>query len=91
MDPSTPRDGSSPKPFEQDTSVLKDNGPPCGKTAQSGALDCQAEMAKSLAAGIPTCGPGGAMSFTVHQGELHYPLSRYVGPSLTLLSGARAQ
>ncbi|KAM0745685.1 hypothetical protein T439DRAFT_319848 [Meredithblackwellia eburnea MCA 4105] len=73
IDPSTPRTGSTPKPFEQDTSVIRNNAiasgqtGPCGKTAQSGNLDVAAEMAKSLAAGVPTAAADGTVSLTVHQ------------------------
>jgi hypothetical protein len=48
---STPRDGSSPKPFEQDTSVIRNKDIAsgktgvCGKTAAGGNNDVAAQLA----------------------------------------------
>ncbi|KAF8753747.1 hypothetical protein RHS01_06541 [Rhizoctonia solani] len=50
IDPSTPRDGTRAKPFQQDTSVIRDKEiesgkvGACGRTTQKGAIDMASEM-----------------------------------------------
>ncbi|KAL8280348.1 hypothetical protein RQP46_007265 [Phenoliferia psychrophenolica] len=56
-----------------DTSVIRNNAiasgatGPCGKTDLAGNLDVDAEMAKSLAAGVPTAAADGTVTMTIHQ------------------------
>lgn len=53
IDPSTPRDGSSPNPFEQDTSVIRNNEiqsgktDVCGRTKIGGNNDVATQLAGS--------------------------------------------
>lgn len=53
IDPSTPRDGSRPTPFEQDTSVIRNNEiqsgktDVCGRTKIGGNNDVPTQMAGS--------------------------------------------
>ncbi|KAJ6498188.1 hypothetical protein DFH09DRAFT_1052141 [Mycena vulgaris] len=70
---STPRDGSSPKPFEQDTSVIRDKEMasgktgPCGRTAAGGNNDVASQLAAASQAGLPTAGADGSVTMTLHQ------------------------
>ncbi|GAA6032514.1 hypothetical protein JCM8097_004794 [Rhodosporidiobolus ruineniae] len=73
VDASTPRDGSAAVPFEQDTSIIRDReiasgkAGACGRTKEAGSLDVAAEMAKAVAAGVPTAAADGTVSMTLHQ------------------------
>ncbi|KAG8758950.1 hypothetical protein FRC11_002799 [Ceratobasidium sp. 423] len=53
IDPSTPRDGTRTKPFQQDTSIIRDREIQSGKTASS--------------AGIPSATSSGEIQMTLHQ------------------------
>ncbi|KAJ7357190.1 hypothetical protein DFH08DRAFT_851283 [Mycena albidolilacea] len=70
---STPRDGSSPKPFEQDTSVIRNKDiasgktGACGKTAAGGNNDVAAQLAAASQAGLPTAADDGSVTMTLHQ------------------------
>ncbi|KAJ7679312.1 hypothetical protein DFH06DRAFT_1278925 [Mycena polygramma] len=70
---STPRDGSSPKPFEQDTSVIRDNEissgktGACGRTAAGGNNDVASQLAAASSAGLPTAAADGSVTMTLHQ------------------------
>ncbi|KAJ6529242.1 hypothetical protein B0H19DRAFT_1384955 [Mycena capillaripes] len=70
---STPRTGSTPKPFEQDTSVIRDkeiaSGKTgvCGRTAAGGNNDVAAQLAAASQAGLPTAAADGSVTMTLHQ------------------------
>ncbi|KAJ6459490.1 hypothetical protein C8R47DRAFT_994627, partial [Mycena vitilis] len=70
---STPRTGSSPKPFEQDTSVIRDKEiasgktGACGRTAAGGNNDVAAQLAAASSAGLPTAAADGSVTMTLHQ------------------------
>ncbi|KAJ7687873.1 hypothetical protein B0H17DRAFT_939051 [Mycena rosella] len=70
---STPRDGSTRKPFEQDTSVIRDNeitsgkAGVCGRTAAGGSNDVAAQLAAASQAGLPTAAADGSVTMTLHQ------------------------
>ncbi|KAJ7654996.1 putative gEgh 16 protein [Mycena polygramma] len=70
---STPRNGASPKPFEQDTSVIRDkeiaSGKTgvCGRTAAGGNNDVAAQLAAASSAGLPTAATDGSVTMTLHQ------------------------
>ena len=88
VDPTTPRDGSKPNPFERDTTVFQRGAATgCGKTKQSGALDCtQAAAAQMDAAGgqLPTSS-GGQIAVTMHQVNQDGagPMKAFVDPTGT--------
>ncbi|KAG8735416.1 hypothetical protein FRC10_010621 [Ceratobasidium sp. 414] len=73
VDPSTPRNGVTAKPFQQDTSIIRDSEimtgkvGPCGRTKQRGAIDIDAEMAAASSAGLPSTMPNGEIRMTLHQ------------------------
>ncbi|KAH8923062.1 hypothetical protein BT69DRAFT_1219522 [Atractiella rhizophila] len=73
VDPTTPRDGSANKPFQQDTSIIRDReiasgrAGPCGRTQQAGNVDVQAEMTAAVANGLATAASDGSVTMTVHQ------------------------
>ncbi|KAJ7021206.1 hypothetical protein C8F04DRAFT_1141664 [Mycena alexandri] len=70
---STPRDGSTRKPFEQDTSVIRDNEIAsgktgvCGRTAAGGNNDVATQLAAASQAGLPTAAADGSVTMTLHQ------------------------
>ncbi|KAJ6574938.1 hypothetical protein B0H19DRAFT_619722 [Mycena capillaripes] len=70
---STPRNGATPKPFEQDTSVIRDkeiaSGKTgvCGRTAAGGNNDVATQLAAASQAGLPTAATDGSVSMTLHQ------------------------
>jgi len=69
----TPRDGSTPVPFEQDTSVIRDreiaSGKTgvCGRTAAGGNNDVAASVASDSAVGLPSMAADGTLTMTIHQ------------------------
>ncbi|KAJ6612710.1 hypothetical protein B0H10DRAFT_2177356 [Mycena sp. CBHHK59/15] len=69
----TPRNGASPKPFEQDTSVIRDKEiasgktGACGRTAAGGNNDVAAQLAAASTAGLPTAAADGSVTMTLHQ------------------------
>ncbi|THH16084.1 hypothetical protein EW146_g4499 [Bondarzewia mesenterica] len=71
--PTTPRDGSTANPFEQDTSVIKNNEIAsgktgvCGRTRAGGNNDVAAQLAAASTAGLPTASSNGTVSMTLHQ------------------------
>ncbi|KAA8894526.1 hypothetical protein FN846DRAFT_407093 [Sphaerosporella brunnea] len=76
IDPSTPRDGTRRKPFQQDTTVFgaqrrggAASASGCGKTIQSGKIDIAAAMADVIgqSGGLPQVTAGGQVSTTLHQ------------------------
>ncbi|KAG9088722.1 hypothetical protein FS749_001944 [Ceratobasidium sp. UAMH 11750] len=73
VDPSTPRNGVTAKPYQQDTSIIRDSEimtgkvGPCGRTKQRGAIDIDAEMAAAAYAGMPSVSPNGEIQMTLHQ------------------------
>jgi hypothetical protein len=73
IDPSTPRTGSTPNPFERDTSVLPkgaNTAPGCGSTPGGGANNIQTGTSKILAqAGgtLPQVSSGGSLNMVLHQ------------------------
>jgi len=70
---STPRDGSSKVPFEQDTSVIRDldiklgKTGVCGSTKAGGNNDVASQLAAASAAGLPSAAADGTVSMTLHQ------------------------
>ncbi|KAJ7625932.1 hypothetical protein FB45DRAFT_750335 [Roridomyces roridus] len=70
---STPRDGSSPNPFEQDTSVIRNQDIAsgktgvCGKTKAGGNNDVASQLAAASAAGLPSAAADGSVTMTLHQ------------------------
>ncbi|EIM90688.1 uncharacterized protein STEHIDRAFT_90522 [Stereum hirsutum FP-91666 SS1] len=70
---STPRDGSTPKPFEQDTSIIRDNeidsgkADVCGRTKAGGNNDVATQLAAAATSGLPTPAANGSVSMTLHQ------------------------
>jgi len=70
---STPRDGSSKVPFEQDTSVIRDldiklgKTGVCGSTKAGGNNDVASQLAAASAAGLPAAAADGTVSMTLHQ------------------------
>ncbi|KAJ7463001.1 hypothetical protein FB451DRAFT_1266548 [Mycena latifolia] len=70
---STPRDGSTRKPFEQDTSVIRDKDIAsgktgvCGSTLAGGNNDVAAQLAAASQAGLPTAAADGSVTMTLHQ------------------------
>ncbi|KAJ7169712.1 hypothetical protein C8R46DRAFT_1217368 [Mycena filopes] len=70
---STPRNGASPKPFEQDTSVIRDKEIAsgkvgvCGRTAAGGNNDVATQLAAASQAGLPSAAADGSVTMTLHQ------------------------
>jgi len=70
---STPRNGASPNPFEQDTSVIRDKSIAsgktgvCGSTKAGGNNDVATQLAAASQAGLPTAGADGSVTMTLHQ------------------------
>jgi len=70
---STPRDGSTPVPFEQDTSVIRNaeiaSGKTgvCGSTKAGGNNDVTSQLAVASQAGLPTAAADGSVTMTLHQ------------------------
>jgi len=73
IDTSTPRDGSGARPFQQDTSVIRDREIAsgrtgvCGKTAIGGNNDVAAGVAAASSAGLPSMAEDGTLTMTIHQ------------------------
>ncbi|KAJ7630767.1 putative gEgh 16 protein [Roridomyces roridus] len=70
---STPRNGATPVPFEQDTSVIRNNEIAsgktgvCGSTKAGGNNDVASQLAAASQAGLPTAGADGSVTMTLHQ------------------------
>ncbi|CAH7678484.1 hypothetical protein PPACK8108_LOCUS13011, partial [Phakopsora pachyrhizi] len=70
---STPRDGSKAKPFQQDTSIIRDKEISrgktggCGRTPAGGVNEITAELSKAESAGLPSVGANGKIEMTLHQ------------------------
>ncbi|KAF7375951.1 GEgh 16 [Mycena sanguinolenta] len=70
---STPRNGATPNPFEQDTSVIRNNAITsgktgvCGSTKAGGNNDVAAQLAAASQAGLPTAAADGTVTMTLHQ------------------------
>ncbi|KAJ6497842.1 hypothetical protein C8R45DRAFT_822332 [Mycena sanguinolenta] len=70
---STPRNGATPNPFEQDTSVIRDNEITsgktgvCGRTKAGGNNDVVSQLAAASQAGLPTAAADGTVTMTLHQ------------------------
>ncbi|EIN07970.1 hypothetical protein PUNSTDRAFT_135487 [Punctularia strigosozonata HHB-11173 SS5] len=73
VDAATPRDGSTPKPFEQDTSIIRDveiktgKTGPCGRTKLSGNNDVATQLEAASTAGLPSAAADGTVTMTLHQ------------------------
>lgn len=69
----TPRNGALPKPFEQDTSVIRDreiaSGKTgvCGRTAAGGNNDVASQLAAASQAGLPSAAADGSITMNLHQ------------------------
>ncbi|KAI8457423.1 hypothetical protein BY996DRAFT_4578427 [Phakopsora pachyrhizi] len=70
---STPRDGSGAKPFQQDTSIIRDreiaSGKTggCGRTPAGGENVLSTELPKAESAGLASVGADGKVRMTLHQ------------------------
>jgi len=70
---STPRNGALPDPFEQDTSVIRNNAIAsgktgvCGSTKAGGNNDVASQLAAASQAGLPTAAADGSVTMTLHQ------------------------
>ncbi|KZV86997.1 hypothetical protein EXIGLDRAFT_752515 [Exidia glandulosa HHB12029] len=70
---STPRDGSRPNPFEQDTSIIRDReaasgkATACGRTKAGGVNDIESNVAAASDAGLPSADENGQVTMTLHQ------------------------
>ncbi|KAJ7125329.1 hypothetical protein C8R44DRAFT_852117 [Mycena epipterygia] len=70
---STPRNGATPNPFEQDTSVIRNNAIASGKTGVCGSTkiggnnDVATQLAAASQAGLPTAAADGTVTMTIHQ------------------------
>ncbi|EPS37734.1 hypothetical protein H072_8597 [Dactylellina haptotyla CBS 200.50] len=73
VDPSVPRTGTAPNPFQVDTTVFANQrsvaaAKGCGSTAKGGVNDVAAQVNAMAAANqIPTIAPGGELRMTLHQ------------------------
>ena len=71
VDPSTPRDGTTAKPFEQDTTRFKGNAADtCGSTKEGGVNDIEsgtAAVLKQSGGQLPQITAGGSVQMTLHQ------------------------
>ncbi|EJD46812.1 hypothetical protein AURDEDRAFT_113635 [Auricularia subglabra TFB-10046 SS5] len=69
----TPRDGSRARPFQQDTSIIRDReiargtASPCGRTKAGGVNDIASSLAAAVADGLPTADADGQVGMTLHQ------------------------
>ncbi|KIJ42117.1 hypothetical protein M422DRAFT_171478 [Sphaerobolus stellatus SS14] len=69
----TPRDGALPIPFEQDTSIIRDQEiqsgktGACGRTPKGGNNDVAAQLAAASQAGLPTTSANGELTMNLHQ------------------------
>ncbi|KAJ7152459.1 hypothetical protein C8R46DRAFT_906606 [Mycena filopes] len=69
----TPRTGTTRKPFQQDTSIIKDKDIAsgktgvCGRTLAGGNNDVAAQLAAASQAGLPSAAADGTVSMTLHQ------------------------
>ncbi|KAJ6473326.1 hypothetical protein DFH09DRAFT_1380280 [Mycena vulgaris] len=64
---STPRNGATPKPFEQDTSVIRDKEIASGKTGACGRTAAGGKQRSASQAGLPTAAADGSVTMTLHQ------------------------
>jgi len=70
---STPRTGSTPNPFEQDTSVIRQNEIQsgktgvCGRTKAGGDNDVTTQLNAAVASGLPSAAADGTVTMTLHQ------------------------
>ncbi|KAL5478343.1 hypothetical protein ACEPAI_2527 [Sanghuangporus weigelae] len=70
---STPRNGGLPVPFEQDTSIIRNNEiksgktGACGRTKAGGNNDVAQQLSAASSAGLPSAGSDGSVAMTLHQ------------------------
>ncbi|KAH8110391.1 hypothetical protein DFH11DRAFT_1514409 [Phellopilus nigrolimitatus] len=70
---STPRDGTKRNPFQQDTSIIRDNevssgkAGACGRTLAGGNNDVTTQLNAAVSAGLPSASADGTVSMTLHQ------------------------
>ncbi|PVG03631.1 hypothetical protein CPB86DRAFT_695004 [Serendipita vermifera] len=73
IDPSTPRDGTRRRPFQQDTSIIRDEeiqsgeAGPCGRTLAGGNNNVAAGVEAASSAGLPSMSENGQITMTIHQ------------------------
>jgi len=73
IDTATPRDGTRRNPFQQDTSIIRDEeiadgeAGPCGRTLAGGVNDVAAGVEAASSAGLPSMSATGQVSMTIHQ------------------------
>ncbi|KAH7092888.1 hypothetical protein BKA62DRAFT_751629 [Auriculariales sp. MPI-PUGE-AT-0066] len=73
IDASTPRDGTRARPFQQDTSIIRDReiargtASACGRTRLGGVNDIAAQMAAASSDGLPSATTAGEVEMTLHQ------------------------
>ncbi|KAL5520670.1 hypothetical protein ACEPAF_2671 [Sanghuangporus sanghuang] len=70
---STPRNGGLPVPFEQDTSIIRNNEISsgqtgvCGRTKAGGNNDVAQQLAAASSTRLPSAGSDGSVTMTLHQ------------------------
>jgi len=70
---STPRDGTTRRPFQQDTSIIRDREITtgrtgvCGRTLAGGNNDVQSQLTAAVNAGLPSASSTGELTMTLHQ------------------------
>lgn len=73
VDPSTPRDGTRRNPFQQDSSIIRDEeiasgeAGPCGRTLAGGVNNVASGVEIASSAGLPSMSTTGQVSMTIHQ------------------------
>lgn len=73
IDPSTPRDGTRRRPFQQDSSIIRDQeiqsgeASPCGRTLVGGVNQIASNVEEASSAGLPSMSANGQITMTLHQ------------------------
>ncbi|RPA82386.1 hypothetical protein BJ508DRAFT_208309 [Ascobolus immersus RN42] len=69
VDPSTPRDGTRRRPFQQDSTRFRSGPTGCGETLQNGEINIASSMSALVndMGGLPQVTAGGELTMTLHQ------------------------
>jgi hypothetical protein len=73
IDASTPRDGTRRRPFQQDSSIIRDaeiqsgEASPCGRTLLGGVNQIASNVEEASSAGLPAMSANGQITMTLHQ------------------------
>lgn len=86
IDVNTPRDGTTRQPFQRDSAIMRERevggrASACGRNLQSGKIDVDAEIQRSLREGIARVRAGGVITMSMHQvnGDVsHSALAQHV-------------